>query len=67
MRFTGADMRGADLRLVSVGKNTSFTEADLTDADLRDATGDVNYALRNAILCNTIMPDGSRSNRNCEG
>jgi uncharacterized protein YjbI with pentapeptide repeats len=65
--FNSAEMRGADLRQVRIGRSTSFTEADLTDADLRDATGDVTYALRNATLCNTTMPDGSKSNRNCKG
>ena len=53
----------------------AFAGVNLTDANLTGAqiTGDVSYAnndgllaiLSQATLCNTTLPDGTKSNRDC--
>lgn len=60
--LTGAFLRGSNLRGTDLRKANLF-RADLTDADLSGAIlkeADLTRAKMNgAILCNTIMPDGS--------
>jgi hypothetical protein len=58
--FVGADMTGADLR----GANLSggcFIGADLTGAKLGNSVN-----LHEAIFCNTVMPDGTIDNSDCD-
>lgn len=59
--FTDANLTGANLR----GSNltgATFVGADLSGANLRGAAG---FNDAGAKLCNTYMPDGSISNRDC--
>ena len=58
-----ADLRGADLSQTNL-RNADLRETDLREASLRDAN--LSYAiLRGAIFCNTVLPDGEVSNKDC--
>jgi hypothetical protein len=59
--FVGANLRGADFRGANLG-GSCLISADLTGAKLGNSVN-----LRNAIFCNTIMPDGRRDDTGCEG
>jgi hypothetical protein len=58
--FTGAQLPGADFR----GANLS--RACLVGANLLDAKLGASVNLRKAVFCGTLMPDGSRNDRDCE-
>ncbi len=53
--FNAANFSQADLIGAELGEN-SFNRVNFTDANL---TGAKNVNLNGAIVCNTIMPDGS--------
>ena len=58
-----ADLRGANLSRANL-RNADLRETDLREASLRDAN--LSYAiLRGAIFCNTVLPDGGVSNKDC--
>ncbi|MEL0043779.1 MAG: pentapeptide repeat-containing protein [bacterium] len=58
-----ADLRGANLSRANL-RNADLRETDLREASLRDAN--LSYAiLRGAIFCNTVLPDGEVSNKDC--
>lgn len=72
--LSGTDLRAANLRRVNLSR-TDLSKADLSMADLRDTN--LSFAnLKDAImfepildgtlLCNTIMPDGTKSDRDCD-
>ncbi|MBN8564244.1 MAG: pentapeptide repeat-containing protein [Leptolyngbya sp. UWPOB_LEPTO1] len=72
--LSGTDFRAANLRRVNLSR-TDLSKADLSKADLRDTN--LSFAnLKDAImfepildgtlLCNTIMPDGTKSDRDCD-
>ncbi|MFL9457235.1 MULTISPECIES: pentapeptide repeat-containing protein [Nostocales] len=58
----GADLSDADLRGAFLEE--IFGNMDLTDANLMGAQVGIRD-LRDAILCNTVMPDGSIRNDHC--
>ena len=69
--LTGADLKDADLRKADLRdadltgadlKDADLRKANLTDADLKDAKG---FDPQESILCNTIMPSGSKNNSDC--
>ena len=58
-----ADLRGADLSQANL-RNADLRKTDLREASLRDAN--LSYAiLRGAIFCNTILPNGEISDKDC--
>ena len=58
-----ADLRGANLAQANL-RNADLRETDLRDANLRDAN--LSYAiLRGAIFCNTVLPNGEISDKDC--
>jgi len=58
-----ADLRGANLSRANL-RNADLRETDLREASLRDAN--LSYAiLRGAIFCNTILPHGEISDKDC--
>ncbi len=63
-----ADLRFANLRnsqlLLADLRHANLHGADLTEADLSSAFVD-DRELQDAYLCNTLMPEGNRSWRNC--
>lgn len=61
--FSDADLRGADLR-GAILSNVKLYESILGEANLKGVKIS-NDDINNAFLCNTIMPDGNVSNRNC--
>jgi hypothetical protein len=58
--FTNADLRGADLRAVNL------SDSCLIDATLAGATVDASTNLHRARFCNTVMPDGSIRDDDCD-
>ena len=60
------NLNGADLTRANLS-GTELTNADLTGAILTNAnlSGARDANLGSAILCRTLMPDGSQSNRDC--
>jgi hypothetical protein len=58
--LTGAQMAGADLRGVNL------SGACLVGANLLDATTDDDTDFDDAILCQTLMPDGATDNSGCD-
>ena len=78
--LAGADFSGASLCKTKFGKadlsycyfrgafieETEFSNANLSYADFRGAVGIEMAYLDSAIFCETIMPDGSVRNDNCE-
>ena len=58
-----AELRGANLSRANL-MNADLRETDLREASLRDAN--LSYAiLRGAIFCNTILPNGEISDKDC--
>ncbi|MDG2195831.1 MAG: pentapeptide repeat-containing protein [SAR324 cluster bacterium] len=58
-----ADLRGANLSRANL-RNADLRETDLREANLRDAN--LSYAiLRGATFCNTILPNGEISDKDC--
>ncbi|QQP88164.1 pentapeptide repeat-containing protein [Skermanella sp. TT6] len=57
--LVGANLREARLYMANLS-GADLSEADLTGARLRDVN------LETVTLCNTIMPDGTLNNRDCE-
>lgn len=57
--FNGADLWGASLENASL-RGASFSSANLTYAKLSPAS------IETAIFCRTIMPNGMRSDRDCD-
>ena len=60
----GANLSGAKLNGANLNK-TNLARANLTDSNLEGTNLDKAKNLDEAILCNTTMPDGSLSNRDC--
>ncbi len=63
-----ANLRGADLRRTNLSGSTlsgaNLSGADLSDANLRDATLS-KATLSVVLLCNTTLPEGRVSKRDC--
>lgn len=59
VNLQGADLRNADLNDTNLD-NSDLSYADLSNANLNNATID------KAFLCETIMPDGKKSKRDCK-
>jgi uncharacterized protein YjbI with pentapeptide repeats len=57
--FDGADLRGAFLR------SASLDQASFENANLQGAKVD-SKALQSVYLCNTTLPDGTKSDRDCD-
>jgi uncharacterized protein YjbI with pentapeptide repeats len=58
-----ADLRRANLARANL-RNADLRETDLREANLRDAN--LSYAImRGAIFCNTVLPNGEISNKDC--
>jgi uncharacterized protein YjbI with pentapeptide repeats len=64
-KFRGADLSYCYFRGAFV-EETEFSNANLSYADLRGAVGIEIAYLDDAIFCETIMPDGSVRNDNCD-
>ena len=60
-----ANLRGTDLRDAILGSGGDVNKANFWEADLRGAVLDGVRNLARARFCNTTMPDGSISNRDC--
>ena len=58
-----ADLRGANLSRANL-RNADLRETDLREASLRDANLSC-AILRGAIFCNTILPNGEISDKDC--
>jgi hypothetical protein len=58
--FTGAQMAGANFQGADLGG------ACLVGANLLDAAIDSSTNLKDAMFCHTVMPDGSRNDRDCD-
>lgn len=59
-KLLGANLQGADLSEANL-QGADFSEANLQGADLTDR-----HQLDNVLLCQTTLPDGTKSDRDCK-